>query len=43
MVGRAVVDREEDAKLVDWKTIRQNDFTTLHQVTTNRYLLLVNG
>ena len=43
MVGRAVVDKEEDANLFDYKSIRQDDFTTLHQVTTGRYLLSVKG
>ena len=43
MVGRAVVDKEEDAYLLDYKSIRQDDFTTLHQVTTGRYLLSVKG
>ena len=43
MVGRAVVDKEEDANLFDYKSIRQDDFTTLHQVTKGRYLLSVRG
>ena len=43
MVGRAVVEREVDAKLVDWKTIRQDEYSSVHQVTTGRYLLSVIG